>query len=92
MRNELKDTKVTVTCLMPGATDTNVFARADMLDTKVNRQEKADPATVAKDGFDAMMRGDSSIISGWTNKVLATLSCVVPTTILAESLAKPDGE
>lgn len=51
LRNELQDTGVTVTCLMPGVTDTNFFARADMLDTKVGTQEnKADPADVAKIG------------------------------------------
>ena len=48
LRNELKDTDVTVTCLMPGATETRFFERADMLDTKVGQQEKDDPAEVAK--------------------------------------------
>ena len=33
LREELKDTKVTVTCLMPGATDTEFFRRAEMMDT-----------------------------------------------------------
>src|ERR1700755_2459958 len=61
LRNELKDTNVTATCLMPGATETEFFARADMLDTKVGQQEKDDPADVAKTGFDAMMRGDGDI-------------------------------
>ena len=55
LRNELKDTDVTVTCLMPGATETRFFERADMLDTKVGQQEKDDPAEVAK-GFEAMIR------------------------------------
>src|SRR5689334_8302983 len=40
LRNELKDTNITVTCLMPGATDTEFFARADELDTKVGADEK----------------------------------------------------
>ena len=48
LRNELKDTGVTVTCLMPGATETEFFERADMLDTKVGQPKKADPADVAK--------------------------------------------
>ena len=63
LRNELKDTGVTVTCLMPGATDTEFFERADMLDTKVGTDEKDDPADVARVGFDAMMRGDGDIVS-----------------------------
>src|SRR4051812_29154914 len=35
LRNELKDTDITVTSLMPGPTDTEFFERAEMLDTKV---------------------------------------------------------
>jgi short-subunit dehydrogenase len=57
LRNELQGTGVTVTCLMPGATETEFFARADMLDTALGQLEKDDPADVAKAGFDAMMRG-----------------------------------
>jgi NAD(P)-dependent dehydrogenase (short-subunit alcohol dehydrogenase family) len=55
LREELKDSGVTVTCLMPGGTDTEFFRRADMLDTKIGSSEKDDPAEVAKVGFDAMM-------------------------------------
>ena len=65
LRNELKDSGVTVTCLMPGATETEFFERAHMMDTKVGQDEKDDPAIVAKDGFDAMMRGDGDVVSGW---------------------------
>jgi short-subunit dehydrogenase len=69
LRNELKDTGVTVTCLMPGATDTEFFERADMLDTKVGQSEKDDPVDVANIGFDAMMRGDGDVVAGWKNRV-----------------------
>jgi short-subunit dehydrogenase len=61
LRAELKDTGVTVTCLMPGATETEFFQRADMMDTKVGTQEKDDPADVAKDGFEAMMNSQPCI-------------------------------
>lgn len=57
LRAELKDSGVTVTCLMPGATEIDFFERAGMLGTKVG-QEDDDPAEVARIGFDAMMRGD----------------------------------
>src|SRR3954462_13182506 len=53
LRNELKDTGVTVTGLMPGPTDTEFFARADMLDTKVGQGKKASPAEVARIGYEA---------------------------------------
>lgn len=86
LRNELKDVDgVTVTTLMPGATDTEFFARADMLDTMVGQDEdKDDPAKVARDGWHAMMKGEDRIISGWKNKLQVAASGVVPVGILAE--------
>ena len=84
LRAELKDTGVTVTCLMPGATETDFFARADLLDTKIGQSAKDDPADVAKVGFDAMMRGDGDIVSGWKNKVLSAIANVTPAGVLAE--------
>lgn len=88
LRAELKDTGVTVTCLMPGATETEFFARADMLDTKVGQQAKDDPAEVAQVGFDAMMRGDGDVVSGWKNKLQAAVANVTPAGILAEQHRK----
>lgn len=88
LRNELKDTNVTVTCLMPGATETDFFERADMLDTKVGQQEKDDPAKVARDGFDAMMNGEGDVVSGWKNKLQTTLANVTPAGMLAEQHRK----
>jgi short-subunit dehydrogenase len=84
LRNELKDTGVTVTCLMPGATETEFFARADMLDTEVGQQEKDDPADVAKAGFDAMMKGEGDVVTGWKNKLQTTIANVTPSDMLAE--------
>jgi short-subunit dehydrogenase len=63
LHNELKDTDVTVTSLMPGPTDTEFFERADMLDTKVGAGDKDDPADVARDGFEALMAGDERVVS-----------------------------
>jgi uncharacterized protein len=84
LRNELKDTNVTVTCLMPGATETEFFERADMLDTEVGQQEKDDPADVAKAGFDAMMKGEGDVVTGWKNKLQTTITNVTPADMLAE--------
>jgi short-subunit dehydrogenase len=56
LRHEIKDIGVTVTVLQPGATDTNCFARADLTDTKVGQDKKDDPALVARQGFEAMMK------------------------------------
>ena len=84
LRAELKDTGVTVTCLMPGATETDFFERADMLDTKVGQGQKDDPVDVARTGFDAMMRGDGDVVSGWKNKLQAAIANVTPAGVLAE--------
>lgn len=85
LRNELKDTGVTVTCLMPGVTDTNFFERADMLDTKVGAaDDKADPADVAAIGFKAMMDGEGDVVAGWKNKLQAAIASVTPSAVLAE--------
>lgn len=86
LRNELKDIDgVTLTTLMPGATDTPFFARAGMLDTEVGQDDdKADPAKVAQDGWSAMMAGKGHIVSGVSNKLQVAASGVVPQSVLAE--------
>lgn len=85
---ELKDAGVTVTCLMPGATETEFFERAGMEDTKIGRADKDDPAKVANDGFDAMMKGEGGVVSGWHNKMQTALASVLPASVLAERHAK----
>jgi short-subunit dehydrogenase len=92
LRNELKDSGVTVTCLMPGPTETNFFARAGMLDTKVGTQRKDDPASVAQVGFYAMMKGEGDVVAGLKHKLQAALANVTPSALLAEQhrhLAQP---
>jgi uncharacterized protein len=84
LSNELKDSGVTVTCLMPGATETDFFDRAGMLDTKVGSGEKASAADVAKVGFDAMMKGELHVVAGFANKVRAAISHVAPDSTLAQ--------
>ena len=89
LRNELKDSGVTVTCLMPGVTDTEFFERADLMDTKVGTQEnKADPAEVAKIGFEAMMNGESDVVAGLKNKLQVAMAGVTPKEVLAEQHRK----
>lgn len=89
LRNELKDSGVTVTCLMPGVTDTEFFERADLMDTQMAVQEnKADPADVAEAGFEAMEKGEAGVIAGMSNKIRAALSGVVPDVMLAEQHRK----
>ena len=88
LRNELKDSGVTVTCLMPGATETEFFERAEMMDTKVGTGSKDDAAMVAKTGFDAMMKGEGDVVSGWKNKLATAIASVTPAGMLAEQHRK----
>lgn len=88
LRHEIKDSGVTVTCLMPGATDTEFFERAGMEDTKIGQGKKDDPAMVAKIGFDAMMRGDGDVVAGWKNKLQTAMAAVTPSGVLAEQHRK----
>ncbi|HAP49211.1 MAG TPA: oxidoreductase, partial [Afipia sp.] len=88
LREELRDTNLTVTCLMPGATDTEFFVRADMMDTSVGVDDKDNPADVAEEGFKAMMRGDGDIVTGFKNKVQSTLANVTPASMLAKQHRK----
>ena len=84
LSNELKDTGITVTCLMPGATETDFFDRAGMADTKVGSSEKAHASDVAKTGFDAMMKGELKVVAGFGNKMRAAMAHVAPDSTLAE--------
>lgn len=90
LRNEIKDSDgVTLTTLMPGPVETEFFERGDMMDTKVGQNpNKSDPADVAKDGYEAVMNGKPSIVSGWKNKIQQAVANVTPAAILAEQHRK----
>jgi short-subunit dehydrogenase len=84
LRAELKDSGVTVTCLMPGPTDTDFFERAELGETRLAQGRKDDPAEVARVGYDAMMQGEPDVVSGWRNKLQASLANLIPSSVLAE--------
>ena len=88
LRHEVKDQGITVTCLMPGATETDFFEKAGMMDTRIAQAPKSDPSDVARGGYDAMMRGDGDIVTGWLNKVQAAIMNVTPSGVLAAMQAK----
>lgn len=74
LRNELKETEVVVTVLMPGPTETDFFETADMLDTPVGQGKKDSAQSVAKAGYDALMRGDGHEVAGFGNKLQAMMT------------------
>jgi len=85
VQNELKDTGVTITSLMPGPTETNFFHRADMDETKMGASSKDDPAQVAEQGFEALMKGKDKQVAGSTStKATAAASSVLPDKLKAE--------
>ena len=93
LRNELKDTGVTITALQPGPTETDFFHRAGMDDTRAGASEKDDPVQVAEQGFAALMAGQDHVIAGsLTTKALGTMAKVLPDTVNAQQhrkLAEP---
>lgn len=84
LRNELKDTGVAVTCLLPGATETEFFARAGMENTRVGQMDKADPAKVAEDGWAAMLADDDQVVSGLMNKLQVLAADILPESFVAQ--------
>jgi short-subunit dehydrogenase len=88
LRNELKDTGVTVTCLMPGATETEFFKRAELMDTKAGTSHKMDAGKVARIGFEAMMNGEGDVVAGLKNKLQSAIAAVTPAGVLAEQHRK----
>jgi uncharacterized protein len=89
IRVELEDTGVTVTSLMPGATDTEFFERADMGDTRVGAGKKDDPDDVARDGVDALLAGKDHVVGGSAkNRAMAAASSASPDAVAARAAAK----
>jgi short-subunit dehydrogenase len=94
IRNELKDQPITFTLLMPGATDTEFFHRANMETTKVANDPKMmmQPEEVARIGFEAMLKGEPDVVAGWKNRMQVAMSKVLPSQATAEmhrKLAEP---
>lgn len=85
IREELKDSGITFTALMPGVTDTDFFNKAGMNESRIVQSEsmKADPAEVAKDGYEALMTGEDRIVSGFINKVQVGAANLMPDSAVA---------
>jgi short-subunit dehydrogenase len=86
LREELSDAGVSVTALLPGPTETEFFDRADAGDTRLGAMEKKDdPALVARQGFDGLMKGEASVFAGsLASKAMGRLSAVTPGNVAAK--------
>lgn len=91
IRTELKDTNITVTALMPGATDTDFFNKAEMQNSKILQTGLSNPADVAKDGYEALMNNDDKVISGFKNKVQIGMSNMMPDSMVSANMEKQQG-
>lgn len=89
LRNELQDTAITITILVPGATDTAFFDKAGMKESKIYEESNlADPVKVARDGYEGLMKGEHKVVSGLKNKAMVGLSQVMPDPMVAENMRK----
>jgi short-subunit dehydrogenase len=88
VREEVKDSGVTLTALMPGVTDTDFFNKAGMNDSKAvqDKEAMANPADVAKAGYDALMSGADRVIAGFKNKVQVDAANLMPDSMVAHKL------
>jgi short-subunit dehydrogenase len=93
LQEELKDSGVTITSLMPGPTETNFFHRADMDDTKVGASSKDSAEQVAKQGFEALMKGEKKLVAGGIGtKVQGAAAKVLPDSVkgaMHRNMAEP---
>jgi short-subunit dehydrogenase len=97
LRNELTGTGVTVSCLMPGPTDTDFFERAGMETSTVVHTPGMlmQPQDVAKIGFQAMLKGEADVVAGWRNKLQVAVSKMMPAQATAQmhrKLVEPKGQ
>lgn len=86
LTNELENTNVTVTALCPGASNTYFFKRADAEKSRAANGPLSEPADVARDGYEALMKGETKIVSGILNKVQTGASNVIPDSALASTM------
>ncbi|MFC6101463.1 SDR family NAD(P)-dependent oxidoreductase [Olivibacter domesticus] len=89
VRSEVKGSGVTITSLLPGATDTDFFNKAEMQASKIVQEgEMADPAEVAKDGYDALMAGKDMVISGFKNKMQVAMGNITPDSAITDKMGE----
>lgn len=88
LSNELQHTNITVTALCPGASNTMFFRRAGAAHTRAANGPLSEPAEVAKDGYEALMKGETKIVSGMMNKAQTTATGIVPDSVSASAMRK----
>jgi uncharacterized protein len=85
--NELRDTAVTVTALIPGPTDTDFFHKAGMENTKAAQDDPENPRKVAETGYKALMAGRQHATARGVKKEIVK-SSLLPNDVIAASARK----
>jgi uncharacterized protein len=92
VRDELKETNITVTALPPGATEANFFHRTEVEDASVATEDRPDPAEVARKGFEALMAGkDHTMVAAVKEKFQVIAGQVMPETFRLRQQSRPTG-
>lgn len=95
LQQELKDTQITITSLMPGPTSTDFFRRGELNNTPIGQAPKDEASQVAKQGFDALMAGRQKVVaSSATTKAMGAMNSVLPDKAKAAAhrmMSKPRG-
>jgi len=88
LRSEVKDRGTVITALLPGATDTDFFRKAGMEQSRIaqDKDQLADPADVARDGYKALMANADMVVSGFKNKLNVWMSNIMPDSIAADNM------
>ncbi|UZK67445.1 SDR family NAD(P)-dependent oxidoreductase [Sphingomonas sp. M1-B02] len=91
VREEIADSGVTITSLMPDLTESGFFERAHVdPDSLTAREPKADPATVAKAGYEAMLKGKDHVVApSFPGKLKAAAASILPTALVTK-IARAD--
>ena len=87
--NELEGTGVTVTALCPGPTETNFRNAAGMKKSMLfSKHLNMDPASVARTGYEDLMKGKVVSIPGLKNRMVAQLVRFSPRSVVRTSVRK----
>jgi len=84
---ELKDTSITVTSLIPNATDTDFFHKAGMEHTKAAQDNPENPTIVAQIGYEALLKGEPHAYAPGVRQLVA-MSSIMPNENVAKMVEK----
>ncbi len=90
LHQELRKTSVSVTCVCPGATDTDFPSRAQIGAKGLKTAERLNmsPEAVARLATRAMLAGRAEVVTGFVNKLGATLAWLLPKTLVERTAGK----